>query len=115
MSIPAVSVIVTVFNRSSLVLEAIRSALATSVPLEVVVVDDCSVDETRRIVQEFGVTYFKTAVRSGPAAARNLGVQHARGGVVVFVDADVVLRPQSLRLIADDFRKDPELAAVFLA
>ena len=83
------------------------------VDCEIVVVDDCSVDETRRVVQEFGVTYLKTAVRSGPAAARNLGVQHARGGVVVFVDADVVLRPQSLRLIADDFRKDPELAAVF--
>ena len=83
------------------------------VDCEIIVVDDCSTDETRRVVQEFGATYLKTAERSGPAAARNLGVQHARAGVVVFVDADVVLKPGSLRLIADDFRKDPELAAVF--
>ena len=108
------TVVVPVYNGQRYLPICLKALLSgQGVDCEIVVVDDCSIDETRRIVQEFGVTYLKTAERSGPAAARNLGVQHARGGVVVFVDADVVLKPGSLRLIADDFRKDPELAAVF--
>ena len=108
------TVIVPVYNGRQYLPSCLNALISgQGVDCEIVVVDDCSIDETQRVAQEFKVTYLKTAERSGPAAARNLGVQHARGRVVAFVDADVVLRPESLRLIADDFRKDPELAAVF--
>jgi glycosyltransferase involved in cell wall biosynthesis len=109
-----VTVVVPVYNGRRCLPSCLNALISgQGVDCEIVVVDDCSIDDTQRVAQEFEVTYLKTAERSGPAAARNLGVQHARGGVVAFVDADVVLRPESLRLIADDFRKDPELAAVF--
>jgi glycosyltransferase involved in cell wall biosynthesis len=108
------TVVVPVYNGRLYLPRCIKALISgQGVDCEIVVVDDCSIDETPRVAEEFEVAYLKTAERSGPAAARNLGVQHARGGVVAFVDADVVLRPESLRLIADDFRKDPELAAVF--
>ena len=44
---------------------------------------------------------------------RNLGAQHAGGEILAFVDADVVMPPGGLCLIAEDFCRDPELAAVF--
>jgi glycosyltransferase involved in cell wall biosynthesis len=107
-------VVVPVYNGRLYLPRCLKALISgQGVDCEIVVVDDCSIDETPRVAEEFEVTYLKTAERSGPAAARNLGVQHARGEVVAFVDADVMLRPESLRLIADDLRKDPELAAVF--
>lgn len=49
----------------------------------------------------------------GPAAARNEGARRARGDVLVFVDADVVVHPDALARIEAAFREDDELAAVF--
>jgi glycosyltransferase involved in cell wall biosynthesis len=80
---------------------------------EVIVVDDCSTDNTPQIAERYGARSIRTPRTTGPGAARNLGARHADGEVLVFVDADVVMPPEGLRLIAEDFRADPELAAVF--
>jgi len=80
---------------------------------EIIVVDDCSTDDTHSIAQEFKVNYLKTSHRAGPAFARNLGAQYARGEILVFVDADVVPMPGFLGLIKDAFEKDEKLAALF--
>ena len=50
---------------------------------------------------------------SGPAAARNAGVARTTGAIVVFVDSDVEVHPDALRLIREHFDADPGLAAVF--
>lgn len=50
---------------------------------------------------------------AGPADARNRAACRARGDVLVFVDSDVVVRPEALRRIEDRFQADPELAALF--
>jgi glycosyltransferase involved in cell wall biosynthesis len=80
---------------------------------EVIVVDDCSTDNTRQIAERYGARCIRTPRTLGPGGARNLGAQHAGGEALVFVDADVVVPPEGLRLMAEDFRSDPELAAVF--
>src|SRR5206468_4033243 len=49
----------------------------------------------------------------GPAAARNAGAARARGDVIVFVDADVAVRPDALGRIRAAFSSDPQLSAVF--
>lgn len=51
--------------------------------------------------------------RSGPAAARNLGAQAARGSYLYFIDADCELHPDTLTNIARRFRENPELDALF--
>jgi glycosyltransferase involved in cell wall biosynthesis len=80
---------------------------------EVIVVDDCSTDHTRQIVERYRARYLRTSRNVGPGGARNLGVQHARAGIVVFVDADVVVPPEALQLIVGEFERDLELAALF--
>jgi GT2 family glycosyltransferase len=51
--------------------------------------------------------------RPGPAAARNEGARRARGDVLVFIDADVLVRPDVFRRLRQAFEDDPELVAVF--
>jgi glycosyltransferase involved in cell wall biosynthesis len=111
---PRLSVIVPVFNgRLQLprCLEALRGSRYTD--FEVIVVDDCSTDNTRQIVERSGARYLRTPWNMGPGGARNIGVRHAHGEIVVFVDADVVVAPDTLALIAADFEQHRHLAAVF--
>jgi GT2 family glycosyltransferase len=59
-------------------------------------VDDGSTDATPQVIQELKAPYALTAHRQpnqGPAAARNLGVRHARGNLVIFLDDDTVPLP----------------------
>jgi glycosyltransferase involved in cell wall biosynthesis len=77
------------------------------------VVDDSSTDNTSEISTSLGVHYIRLPFAPGPAAARNRGVQETAGEILVFVDSDVVVRPDALQLIAEDFASDPDLAAVF--
>ncbi|WAT18941.1 glycosyltransferase family A protein [Aurantiacibacter sp. MUD11] len=86
----AVSVIIPVHNGERFVGEAIESALCQSLgPMEVVVVDDGSTDNSADIARSFGdkVRCFVQACK-GPAAARNHGIAQARGQILAFLDAD---------------------------
>ncbi len=109
-----ISVIVPVRNgRTHLprCLEALsRSEYAS---FEVIVVDDCSTDVTPQIAEHYGTRCLRTPRTMGPGGARNLGAHSADGEILAFVDADVVLPPSALRLIAEDFERDADLAAVF--
>jgi len=113
-AIPQLSVVVPVRNgglQLSRCLESLRVSEYTS--FEVIVADDCSTDNTRQIIERYRARYLRMPQRVGPAGARNLGARHALGAIVVFVDADVVVPPDALGLIAQEFDRDPELAALF--
>jgi glycosyltransferase involved in cell wall biosynthesis len=111
---PRLSVIIPVANGESVLaccLDALRRSEYEA--FEVIVIDDCSTDDAARVAQHYGVRYFCSANRMGPANARNIGARFARGDILVFVDADVVLSPNSLQMIADGFDCNPRIAAVF--
>ena len=80
---------------------------------EVLVVDDCSTDSPEELVRSYGANYLRTPRQLGPAGARNLGAEHARGSILVFIDSDVAISSDTLAFIAADFELDPDLAAVF--
>jgi glycosyltransferase involved in cell wall biosynthesis len=111
---PRLSVIVPARN-ARLHLPRCLDALArnTGASFEVIVVNDCSTDETEQIAKRYGAKCLRTPSPIGPGGARNLGAIQASGEVLVFVDADVVLPPDVLLLIEEEFDRDPELAAVF--
>ena len=110
---PTVSVIIPTYNRAPFVGEAIESALAqTRPPLEVVVVDDGSTDDTADRVAHYGdrVVYVRQT-NAGPATARNTGIGHARGDLIALLDSDDRWLPQKLEWQVPLF-DDPEVGMV---
>lgn len=93
-----ISVIIPCFNRERRIGAAIESALGQELaPLEVVVIDDGSVDRSAAIAEEFGepVRVVRTPNR-GPSSARNTGLREARGDWVAFLDSDDTWAPEKL-------------------
>jgi glycosyltransferase involved in cell wall biosynthesis len=81
-------------------------------PLECIVVDDGSSDDSVRIAAQQGARVRSTGGRFGPARARNIGVKAASGEIVLFLDADVCVYPDTISKIVAEFAGDPELDAV---
>jgi glycosyltransferase involved in cell wall biosynthesis len=95
---PAVSVVIPCFNAERLVGDAIRSALAQTYPeTEIIVIDDGSIDGSRGVIESFAdrVRWVVEPHRGG-GAARNRGLELARGEFVQFLDADDVLDAECL-------------------
>ena len=90
-SAPDVSIIITNYNYGKYISRAIRSCLNQKfVNHEVIVVDDCSTDDSLKTIKCFSdqIKVVKTKSNAGVAAAANLGVQHSRGQFFIRVDAD---------------------------
>lgn len=109
----SLSVIIPVYNGSDTLERCLTSlSLSDMPPLECIVVDDGSTDTSVEIAKRHGATILSTAGRRGPAVARNIGAKAASGEIVLFIDADVCVYPDTLPKIADEFRSDPDLDAV---
>ncbi len=91
MTKPLVSVIIPVYNGERYLAEAIDSILMQAVkPLEIIVVDDGSTDESEKVAKKFAndVHYILQENRGAPAA-RNLGINLAKGSLLAFIDAEM--------------------------
>jgi len=95
---PKISVIIPSYNAARFVAEAVASALGQTLPpLEVIVVDDGSTDETEAVLRSFGerIRHIRQP-NGGPAVARNRGIRESRGELIAFLDADDVWLPEKL-------------------
>lgn len=112
-----VSVIVPTYNRAAHLPNTLDSVWAqTYRPLELIVVDDGSEDDTASVVDywankrvdvpQFDVRFFRQENR-GPSAARNLGLLHSRGEYIQFFDSDDRLHPQKIETHVSALEKDP--------
>jgi len=111
---PLISVIVPVYNGGAQLDRCLEALLRSDFqPLEIILVDDASTDGTASKWQAQGVQVLRLSARSGPAAARNRGVGRAQGNIFLFVDADVVVRRDTLAEVATFFRNQPDAHAVF--
>ncbi len=106
---PTVSFVIPTYNRSAILIECLRvlereQQSGTGPPFEVVIVDDGSTDATVDEVKELQ-HLLSTPIKliqqenRGPAAARNLGVEAARGEVVIFLGDDIIVQPGYLAVI----------------
>ena len=89
---PKVSVIIPTYNRAHLLERSMRSVLAqTFKDFELIVVDDGSSDNTSEVVKKFSdarIRYVKHKINRGGAAARNTGINLAKGDFIAFQDSD---------------------------
>lgn len=96
-----VSVIIPAYNSEKYIEKAIDSALIQEVPLEVIVINDCSPDRTsdvmRKYAEEPRVRYYENKVRLGAAGTRNRAVTLSRGEYVAFLDCDDWWEPNKLK------------------
>lgn len=108
---PDFSVIIAVYNGAATLARAIDSVLAqTYPPLEIIIVDDGSTDDTAAIARRYGepVRYLHQD-NAGVSVARNAGVRLAQGEWLAFLDADDWYYSERLRWHADWIRSDPAL------
>lgn len=104
------SVIVPAYNASDFIVRCLNSILnQTGVSLEVIVIDDGSIDGTADVTAEFagrdsGVTILRTE-NCGPAAAREWGVSAARGTYIAFADADDEVLPGAYATMIDSLKR----------
>lgn len=111
---PLVSTIIPVYNGEKYLAEAIESVLTqTYESVEIIVIDDGSTDGTRRVSETFGdnVRYCYQD-NQGTSAARNAGIEIARGAYYAFLDADDVWLSEKLSLQMDVLFKDHTLDMV---
>ena len=111
---PLVSVIVPVFNGERFLREAVQSVLDQKYsPVEIVVIDDGSTDGTATVARGLSDTIrYLHQTNQGPAAARNRGIEHARGSLLAFADADDLWPANKLELQLPVLLRDPEIDIV---
>ena len=111
------SAVIPTYNRAALVGRAVESALAQEcAPSEIIVIDDGSVDDTRRVLEAYGdrVRYVYQA-NAGVSSARNRGVREAKFEWIAFLDSDDYWTPSHLRRIVSAIEGTRAEAALYFA
>ncbi|MBI5414147.1 glycosyltransferase [Candidatus Peregrinibacteria bacterium] len=115
---PFLSIIIPAYNEAKNILNLIRSLkkqIYTN--FEVIVVDDESTDKTKSLVRNekssFPIHVLERKGKRGPSAARNFGALHAKGKILLFLDADIEIPENSLSGILQEFIQD-EAGIAFL-
>ena len=114
MSVPAVTVVMPLYQKAGSVIAAIRSVLTQRfADFELVVVDDGSIDEGPALVAGEVDSRLRLLRQpnQGPGAARNRGLAEARGALVAFLDADDEWDPEFLQLGVTALAEAPDCAA----
>jgi len=96
---PRASIIIPTFNRPDLLPRAVDSARVAGTDVEIIVVDDASVDNTSAICKKItGIKYIRLETNLGVAGARNAGILASRADYIAFLDDDDLRLPGSIDL-----------------
>lgn len=121
---PLVSVIIPAYNAEKSIADTLDSVFAqTYRPIEILVVDDGSIDKTAETIKEYqtskanrtnktNLTYIHQQ-NSGPSRARNTGIKAAKGEYIAFLDADDLWTKNKLEKQIKLFKQDPRIDVVF--
>ncbi|HKG23287.1 MAG TPA: histidinol-phosphate transaminase [Blastocatellia bacterium] len=109
----SVSIVMAVHNGAAYLERSLGAIMNSAGPdTEVIVVDDCSSDDSRAIASRFPCRLIPLSERGGPGRARNLGVASSSREIIFFTDADVVITPGLLDRITSFMGENRDVSAV---
>jgi glycosyltransferase involved in cell wall biosynthesis len=112
-----VSVVIPAYNASTYLGAALQSVASQDYrPLEVILVDDGSTDNTREVVESFrldGLYYIQIPNSGGPARPRNTGIQSARGKYIFLFDSDDTMLPEKISRSVKALDSVPHVGLLF--
>lgn len=109
---PFVTLVIPAYNEQDTMAKSLKSALEQDYPnYEIIVVDDGSMDFTPFTVDNDSIRFIRLRRNRGKAAALNVGIDQAKGDIIMFSDSDSRLDKSALRYMVQHFN-DPTVAAV---
>jgi len=103
MGLPKISVCITAYNQEKYIKQAVESVLSqTLLPCELLIIDDCSVDETPSIILNYSLNHNIIRILSNPrnlgiTKTRNIALNEAKGDYITFLDGDDYFLPDKLK------------------
>jgi glycosyltransferase involved in cell wall biosynthesis len=115
MNLLKISIVIPAYNEEEYIASAIECFLKmTYYPLEIIVVDDASIDRTAEIASNFPIKLIQIK-HSGPAKAKNVGIKEASGELIVIHDAnDIILDDNFLTKISETYISSGKRADIIL-
>lgn len=109
-----ISVIIPVKNGSkgNYINQAIEGIISQKMNVEIIVVDDCSDDNTIEIAESYGCKVLKHSISKGQVAGKNSGLKIASGKYIIFHDHDDVMRKNSLNKLYEELASNENISAV---
>jgi len=110
--LPDISVVIPVYNGEETLGKCLEAIYQSKYPpYEVIVVDDCSTDNSLAVASQFPCRVVKLEEKHGAAKAKNRGAEEARGDIIFFTDADIMIENDTLSRMIEDFA-DTHISAV---
>ena len=112
---PLVSVILPVYNSEKYIEKTLISIFnQTYTNFEIIVIDDGSIDNSRKIVEQYldKISYY-FQLNTGVSSARNKGIKHSRGELIAFIDSDDMWYPQKLEHQVNVYLKEPQVSIIY--
>jgi len=108
-----ISIVIPTYNASGFMPALLDSIFNQAVPeMEVIIVDDCSTDNTVETVKKYPVQVIQMERNAGPARARNRGVKEAAGDIIFFLDSDVLVLDGTIKEVEDYFKNHPDAQCI---
>jgi len=111
---PSISIIIPVYNGGENFKICLKQLLlASPKPLEIIVVDDASQDNSKEFAESLEVMVINNPTNQGPAKARNQGASIAKGDILLFIDADVAVSIDIISRVTSLFEQNQAVSAIF--
>jgi len=110
---PTVSIIIPVYNDPKGLEKCLEAVTCSNFEnFECLVVDDNSSDDTTSVAKQFPVKVIELCENNGPAHARNCGAKASSADILLFVDSDVLIFPDTISKIVQAFQEQKDVAAI---
>ncbi|MEA1889066.1 MAG: glycosyltransferase, partial [Pseudomonadota bacterium] len=108
-----VSVIIVNFNGGELLVRSVSKALASDIPVKVIVVDNASVDQSIKLLEqafanESRLTVIRNSSNLGFSSANNIALRQAEGNFILFLNPDCLIKPDTISRLLQTFRENEQ-------